>query len=53
MKMKKKISTLQTEMVEGPEAWEKFKGVMRKVLAAPRPKAQKPASKRPAPAQQR
>lgn len=35
------------EYTEGPEAWERFKGAMRAVLAAPkqpRPKTKKPAA---------
>jgi hypothetical protein len=31
----------QTEMVEGPEAWKRFEGVMKNVLAVPHSEIQK------------
>ncbi len=32
----------QPEMVEGPEAWKRFKGVMKNILSVPHSKIQQP-----------
>jgi hypothetical protein len=39
--MSDKAMKHQAEMVEGPEAWKRFEGVMKNVLAVPRSEIQK------------